>query len=159
MGITGIGMNYYYNSISAYPCNKNRAGQLCPQNQDTAPQEQTGLQTWYGGKRLEEWASEDPKYTDAKTGCSWYVRDGKHPYMIGEDAVKFKKMCQEQGEPWLKKFAEMTGIIQYPDDDSAAYVGTNGTVIISKDGSGRFVDTSSLSYDMIMDLLKNPSIR
>ncbi len=116
-----------------------------------------GLQTWYGGKTLEEWSQTDPKYTDAKTGFSWYVRDGKHPYMTGEDAEKFKEMCRETGESWLKKFAEMTGTIQYLDDNTTAFVGTNGTVIKSKDGKELFVDTSALSYDMIMNLFKNLS--
>ena len=71
----------------------------------------SGLQVWYKGKPLEEWAATDPKYTDKETGFSWYVRDGKHPYMTGEDAAKFKQMCKETGESWLKKFAEMTGTI------------------------------------------------
>lgn len=54
--------------------------------------------------------------------------------MTGEDATKFKEMCEETGEPWLKKFAEMTGTIQYLDDNTTAVVGTNGTAIKSKDG-------------------------
>ena len=71
----------------------------------------SGLQVWYKGKPLEEWAATDPKYMDKETGFSWYVRDGKHPYMTGKDAAKFKQMCKETGESWLKKFAEMTGTI------------------------------------------------
>ncbi len=114
-----------------------------------------GLQVWIGNKTLEEWAKTDPKYTDKETGFSWYVRDGKHPYMTGEDAEKFKEMCRETGESWLKKFAEMTGMIQHLDDNTTAYVGTNGTVIKSKDGKELFIDTSALSYDMIMNLFKN----
>jgi hypothetical protein len=35
-------------------------------------------------------------------------------------------------------------------------VGTNGTVIKSKDGKELSVDTSSLSCDMIMDMFRNP---
>ncbi len=58
----------------------------------------SGLQVWYKGKPLEEWAATDPKYTDKETGFSWYVRDGKHPYMTGEDATRFKEMCKETGE-------------------------------------------------------------
>lgn len=46
--------------------------------------------------------------TGARAGISWYVIDGKQPYMTGEDAEKFKKMCEETGEFPLKKFAEMT---------------------------------------------------
>lgn len=123
--------------------------------EDSAVSDDSGLQVWYGDKTLEEWAATDPKYTDSETGFSWYVRDGKHPYMTGEDAAKFKEMCKETGEPWLKKFAEMTGTIQYLDDNTTAFVGTNGTAIKSKDGKELFVDTSSLSYDMIMNMFKN----
>lgn len=115
----------------------------------------SGLQVWYKGKPLEEWAATDPKYTDKETGLSWYVRDGKHPYMTGEDATRFKEMCKETGESWLKKFAEMTGTIQHLDDNTTAFVGTNGTAIKSKDGKELFVDTSSLSCDMIMNMFKN----
>lgn len=123
--------------------------------EDSAISDDSNLQVWYGDKTLEEWAATDPKYTDSETGFSWYVRDGKHPYMTGEDAAKFKEMCKETGEPWLKKFAEMTGTIQYLDDNTTAFVGTNGTAIKSKDGKELFVDTSSLSYDMIINMFKN----
>ena len=44
---------------------------------------------------------------------SWYIRDGKYPYMVGEDAEKFRKLCEESGEFALKKFAEMTPILPY----------------------------------------------
>ncbi len=123
--------------------------------EDSTVSDDGGLQVWYKGKPLEEWTAIDPKYTDKETGLSWYVRDGKHPYMTGEDAAKFKEMCKETGEPWLKKFAEMTGTIQYLDDNTTAFVGTNGTAIKSKDGKELLVDTSSLSYDMIMNMFKN----
>jgi L-rhamnose mutarotase len=116
-----------------------------------------GLTTYYKGVPLEQWASSDPKYTDAETGISWYVRDGKHPYMTGEDAEKFKRLCEETGEPWLKKFGEMTGVIQQLDDNTVAYVGDNGTAIKSNDGKELFVDTSSLTYDQIMSLFRNLS--
>ena len=122
---------------------------------DSAVSNDSGLTVWYGDKTLEEWAATDPKYTDKATGFSWYVRDGKHPYMTGEDAKKFKEMCKETGESWLKKFAEMTGTIQYLDDNTTAYVGTNGTAIKSKDGKELFIDTSSMTYDMIMNMFSN----
>ncbi len=115
----------------------------------------SGLQVWYKGKPLEEWAATDPKYTDKETGFSWYVRDGKHPYMTGEDAAKFKQMCNETGESWLKKFAEMTGAIQYLNDNTTVYIGDNGTAIKSKDGKELWIDTSSLSYDALMNMFKN----
>lgn len=128
---------------------------LMGQQEDTVSND-SGLTTWYKGKTLEEWAATDPKYTDKATGFSWYVRDGKHPYMTGEDAEKFKEMCKETGESWLKKFAEMTGTIQHLDDNTTAFVGTNGTVIKSKDGKELEIDTSSMTYDMIMNMFKNP---
>ena len=115
------------------------------------------LTAYYKGKSMEEWALTDSKYTDPETGISWYVRDGKHPYMIGEDAEKFKKLCEESGEFYLKKFAEMTGMIQHLDDNTVAYVGDNGTAIKSKDGKELWFDTSSLSYDMIMNMFRNIS--
>jgi len=124
-------------------------------NEQAVMQKEDGLQTWFEGKTLSEWALTDPQYTDSKTGLSWFVRDGKHPYMVGKDAEKFKEMCQESGEPWLKKFAEMTGMIQHLDDNTTAYVGTNGTAIKSRDGKELFVDTSSLTYDMIQNLFQN----
>ncbi len=123
--------------------------------EDSAVSDDSGLQVWYKDKPLEEWAATDPKYTDKETGFSWYVRDGKHPYLTGEDAEKFKQMCKETGESWLKKFAEMTGTIQHIDDNTTAFVGTNGTAIKTKDGKELFVDTSSLSYDMIMNMFTN----
>ena len=115
----------------------------------------SGLTVWHGDKTLEEWAATDPKYTDKETGFSWYVRDGKHPYMTGEDATKFKQMCKETGESWLKKFAEMTGMIQKLDDNTTAYVGTNGIAVMGKDGRQLSVDTSFMTYDMIMNMFKN----
>lgn len=113
------------------------------------------LTTWYKGKTLDEWALTSPKYTDAETGISWYVIDGKQPYMTGEDAEKFWEMCKKTGEFPVKKFAEMTGMIQYLDDNTVAYIGDNGTVIKSKGGKELEIDTSSMTYDMIMNMFKN----
>ena len=115
----------------------------------------SGLTTWYKGKTLEEWALTAPKYTDPATGLSWYVIDGKQPYMTGEDTEKFWEMCKETGEYPVKKFAEMTGMIQYLDDNTVAYVGDNVTVIKLKDGKKLEIDTSSMTYDMIMNMFKN----
>ena len=50
------------------------------------------MTAWYQGVPLKEWALTDPKYTDSETGISWYIRDGKYPYMVGEDAEKFRKL-------------------------------------------------------------------
>ena len=89
--------------------------------EESAISNDSGLTVWHGDKALEEWAATDPKYTDKATGFSWYVRDGKHPYMMEEDAKKFKEMCRETGESWLKKFAEMTGTIQRLKDNATVY--------------------------------------
>ena len=113
------------------------------------------MTAWYQGVPLKEWALTDPKYTDSETGISWYIRDGKYPYMVGEDAEKFRKLCEESGEFALKKFAEMTGSIQKLDDNTVAYVGDNGIAVKSKDGKEMFVDTSGLSYDIVMDMFRN----
>lgn len=56
----------------------------------------SGLTTWYKGKTLEEWALTAPKYTDPATGLSWYVIDGKQPYMTGEDAENFGKCARRR---------------------------------------------------------------
>ena len=92
------------------------------------------MTVWYQGVPLEEWALTDPKYTDAE---------------------KFRKLCEESGEFALKKFAEMTGLIQKLDDNTVAYVGDNGIAVKSKDGKEMFVDTSGLSYDIVMDMFRN----
>lgn len=110
---------------------------------------------YYKGVPLNEWALTDPKYTDPETGISWFIRDGKYPYMVGEDAEKFWKLCEESGEFALKKLGEMTGLIQQLDDNTVAYVGDNGIAVKSKDGKEMFVDTSGLSYDIIMDMFRN----
>ena len=48
-------------------------------------------------------------------------------------------------------------MIQHLDDNTVAYVGDNGTVIKSKDGKELEIDTSSMTYDMIMNMFKNLS--
>ena len=113
------------------------------------------LIAYYQGIPLEEWALTDPKYTDPETGISWYVRDGKYPYMIGEDSEKFKKLCRETGEFDAKKFGEITGLIRQLDDNTMAYIGSNGIDIESTDGKELFIDTSFLSYDMLMEMFNN----
>ena len=113
-----------------------------------------GLETWYQGEKV-EWSANDTKYTDPETGISYYARDGKHPYMTEGDAEKLKELCQKTGEPWLKKFAEITGMIQQLDDNTTAFVGSNGILIKSKDGKELFIDTASLTYDAIMSLFKD----
>lgn len=121
---------------------------------DTDPND-SGLEIYYQGVPLQEWALTDPRYTDPETGISWYIRDGKYPYMVGDDAKNFQKLCQESGEFALKKFADMTGLIQQLDDNTVAYIGDNGIAVKSKDGKEMFIDTSDLAYDTIMNMFKN----
>ena len=61
------------------------------------------MTVWYQGVPLEEWALTDPKYTDSETGISWYIRDGKYPYMVGEDA---------ESDLFLQKMTNRTKITQ-----------------------------------------------
>ena len=75
--------------------------------------------------------------------------------MTGEDAEKLKQLCEKTGESWLKKFAEMTGTIKKLDENTTAYVGTNGIAVMGKDGRQLSVDTSALSYDMLECLFDN----
>jgi hypothetical protein len=113
------------------------------------------MTTWYQGVPLKEWALTNPKYTDPETGISWYVRDDKYPYMIGEDAEKFRKLCEESGEFSVKKFGEMIGLIQQLDDDTIAYIVDNGIAVKSRNGKELSIDTPGLSYDIIMDMFRN----
>lgn len=63
----------------------------------------------YGEKpSMETWALTDQRYTDEETGISWYAGEGRSPYMIGEDAERFQKLCEENKEEPSEKFAEMT---------------------------------------------------
>ena len=83
----------------------------------------SGLTTWYKGKTLEEWALTAPKYTDPATGLFMVcyrrqaVYAGKTPKSSGKCARRRGVSCE--------KFAEMTGMIQYLDDNTVAYVGDN----------------------------------
>ena len=113
-------------------------------------------ETFYNEVPLKTWSLNDPKHTDADTGISWYVRDGS-PYMLQEDSEKFRRLCEESGELPLKKFARLTGLIQQLDENTVAFVGDNGTAIKSKDGKELFIDTSKMTYDLIMDMFNSIS--
>lgn len=135
-----IAVNNYYNRAVVYPQHaKNKTASFAQvlegtasaglaettpakKDQTAAPQKEALLQTWYAGRPLSEWALSDPCYTDEETSISWYVRDGKHPYMTGEDAEKLKQLCEKTGESWLKKFAEMTGTIKKLDENTLSLI-------------------------------------
>ena len=51
---------------------------------NTIPVRTDGLEVWCNGEKM-EWSATDEKYTDEETGISYYVKDGKHVYMIDED--------------------------------------------------------------------------
>lgn len=105
------------------------------------------------GTPLAEKALTDQRYTDKKTGISWYVGEDGKPYMVEDDVDKFNEMCRENGEFPLKKFAEMTGMIQQLDDNTTAFVGDNGIAVKGKDGSEYLLDIAGMSYDNIMNML------
>lgn len=52
--------------------------------------------------------------------------------------------------------AEITGNIRHLDENTTAYIGDNGTLIISKDGRKLSLDTSALSYDVLYYMFQNP---
>ena len=135
--------------------NENTFSNILHSKTEEKTQSTNKLNVFYKGVSLEEWAKTDPKYTDPETGISWYVRDGIHPYMLDEDTEKLNQLCAETGEFPLKKFGEIVGNIQQLDENTVAYVGTNGTVIKDNEGNELFIDTSHLTYDMIMDLFDN----
>ncbi len=66
-----------------------------------------------------------------------------------------KAVVRENRRVVAKKFAEMTGTIQKLDENTTAYVGTNGIAVMGKDGRQLSVDTSALSYDMLECLFDN----
>ncbi len=108
----------------------------------------------YNGVPLRR-SADDKKYTDKETGISYYVADGNHPYITGEDVEKLKELCAATGEPLLKKMGEITGMIRHLDENTTAYVGDNGTVIKSKDGRELSINTSLLSYDVLSFMFRN----
>ena len=67
---------------------------------NTIPVRTDSLEVWCNGEKM-EWSPTDEKYTDEKTGISYYVKDGGYVYMLNEDMEKLNKLCQETGEPWL----------------------------------------------------------
>ena len=125
---------------------------------NTIPVKSEGLEVWCNGEKM-EWSATDEKYTDVKTGISYYIKDGKHVYMIDEDIEKLNKLCQETSEPWLKKYSKIIGTIRHLDDGTTVYITDSNTSIKSKDGKTLHLETASWTYEELMklfkDLLKN----
>ena len=121
---------------------------------NTIPVRTDGLEVWCNGEKM-EWSVTDEKYTDEETGISYYVKDGKHVYMIDEDIEKLNKLCQETGEPWLKKYSEITGAIRYLDDGTTVYITDSNISIKSKDGKTLCLETASWTYEELMKLFKD----
>ena len=121
---------------------------------NTIPVKTDGLEVWCNGEKM-ECSATDKKYTDEKTGISYYVQDSGYVYMLDEDMEKLNKLCQETGEPWLKKYSEIIGTIQHLDDGSTVYITDNGTSIKSKDGKSLYLETASWTYEELMKLFKD----
>ena len=113
-----------------------------------------GLEVSCNGEKM-EWSATDEKYTDKKTGISWYVKDGNQVYMTDDDIEKLNKLCQETGEPWLKKYSEIIGTIRYLEDGSTVLITDDGTSIKSKDGKTLHLETASWTYAELMKLFKD----
>lgn len=72
---------------------------------------EAGLFAYNIGLPSKEQTLTDQKYTDDETGISWYVGKDGIPYMLEEAAEKLIGLCKKTGEDWLKKAAEMTGLV------------------------------------------------
>ena len=121
---------------------------------NTIPVRTDGLEVWCNEEKM-EWSATDEKYTDEKTGISYYVKDNGYVYMLDEDMEKLNKLCQETGEPWLKKYSEIIGTIRHLDDGSTVYITDNDTSIKSKDGKSLHLETASWTYEELMKLFKD----
>ena len=121
---------------------------------NTIPVRTDGLEVWCNGEKM-EWSPTDEKYTDEKTGISYYVQDSGYVYMLDEDMKNLNKLCQETGEPWLKKYSEIIGTIRRLDDGTTVYITDSNTSIKSKDGKTLHLETASWTYNELMKLCKD----
>lgn len=80
---------------------------------------EAGLFAYNIGLPPKEQTLTDQKYTDEKTGISWYVGKDGIPYMLEEDTEKLIRFCKETGEDWLKKVAELTGLVSADNTDES----------------------------------------
>lgn len=84
-------------------------------------------------------------------GMTVYTKDGT-PFAV--KALTHQRYTdKETSEFPLKKFAEMTGMIQQLDDNTTAFVGDNGITVKGKDGREYVIDIAGMSYDNIMSML------
>lgn len=97
----------------------------------------------------------DKEYVDERSGFKWLVNVHGEPYMIGNSAEDFYRHCEKTGADPTKKFAELTGLLQYLSDGSYAYIGSNGISIKSEDGQKLFLDKEDMTYDMLMYMFDN----
>lgn len=83
-------------------------------------EQELGLFSYVKGMPSREQTLTDEKYTDEETGISWYVGQDGIPYMLEEDAEKLIRLSEDEGEDWLRKAAEMTGLISVNHTDKSA---------------------------------------
>ncbi len=156
MNVNGIGQNPYQNNVPTNKSSRSGAGQFYPQKQaaeataSEGTRQNANVQDIYASlKTTNPLMGQEDSAAAKDSGLTVWYGDKTLEEWAATDP------CKETGESWLKKFAEMTGTIQHLDDNTTAYVGTNGTVIKSKDGKELEIDTSSMTYDMIMNMLRN----
>lgn len=97
----------------------------------------------------------DKQYTDEQTGFCWYVNGDGEPYMLGNWREDFYRHCEKIGADPTKKFAELTGMLQYLPDGSYTYIGSNAISIKSTDGEKMVVKKDDMTYDMLMYMFDN----
>lgn len=107
----------------------------------------------YQGIPLEVWALTDPEYTDKDTGITWFIRDGRYPYLLGEDAEQFEKLCSGADKAVLEQLAEQTGIMRKLGDNTIAFVSGKGIGIKSVDGKELLMEMPDMPYDMLLGML------
>lgn len=97
----------------------------------------------------------DKEYIDEKTGFRWNVNGDGEPYMLGNWKEDFYRHSEKTGADPNKKFAELTGMLQYLQDGSYAYIGSNAISIKSVDGEKLVVSKKDMTYDMLMYMFDN----
>lgn len=116
-----------------------------------------GITRYYNGKEVnyQEDMLHDRKMYDAETGVTWYLNDERGPYIAGEDSEKLAQWCKDNGVSWLKKFADMTGLVRNYPDGSTAYIADNGIVVKRNDGTKFTIDYTNASWYALMDAVNS----